>query len=410
MSDDVAAEWVALDELTPWAGNPRRNDIAAAKVAVSIKRFGFGSPILARRNGEIIAGHTRLKAAEMLGLKRVPVRYLDISEKEARLLALADNKLGEVAAWNAPMLAEILSDYGLEDAEFAGWDSMDLGKLADEVIDFGPLESTEVEEDEVPEPPADPVTKLGDVWTLGDHTLVCGDSTDPAVLALLVGETRSGLMVTDPPWGVSVVGGTRDARRRCYQRGHKRKRIANDDLTGSQLADFLGEAYSVAAETLRPGASWYVWYAGTETVAHVTAAQKLGGFRHVLVWVKPSFVFGRADYHYRHEPCLYGWTPGAAHVWLGDRKQSSVFEVGRDDDMARLTHPTAKPVALFAVPVANHLKPGEAILDIFAGSGPAFSAAEQSGRRCFGVELDPAYCDVIVERWQNLTGGKATRA
>jgi site-specific DNA-methyltransferase (adenine-specific) len=403
-----AAEWVDISKLSLWVKNPRKNDENVARVVESIKRFGFGAPLVARKeNGEVIAGHTRLKAAIKLKLKQVPVRYLDISEHEAHLLALADNRLNELSPWDVDGLQEVMGEFSLADIDMAGWSSADLTELGVEFLDGEALsEPAEVVEDEIPEPPKVPVTKPGDVWELGRHRLICGDSTLPATLAKLMGDDRAGLMTTDPPYGVEVCGGSHDPRASTYRAG---KTIANDELTGENLERFLRAAFKASLAHLSPGASWYVWYADKETRSFMNAADEIGGFKHVLAWVKPNFVFGRSDYHYRHEPCLYGWVPGAAHSWLGSRNQSTVFEVARDGAVGELKHPTVKPVRLYTIPIENHLGSDGIVLDPFSGSGPAFSAAEQTGRQCFGVELSPAYCDVIVERWENLTGGKAQR-
>lgn len=403
------AIWVETQKLKPWAKNPRKNDHAVDKVCASITRWGFGAPLIARReNGEIIAGHTRLKAALKLKLKMVPVRYLDLSEEQAHQLALADNKLGEEASWDDQALIDILSAWSPQDRDLAGWSDKDMAALERAAGVGG-----DVKEDAAPEPPANPITKLGDIWRLGRHVLICGDSTDPTThlkLRMLNGERAFGLMVTDPPYGVSVTGGTHDPRDPNYRKGPDRKTIENDELTGAALERFLRDAFTGAAAVLTPGASWYVWYAGTESQAFLSAAEVLGGFKHQLVWVKPNFVFGRSDYHYRHEPCLYGWTPGQGHAWLGGRKQSSVFDLPRDDAVGELKHPTVKPVGLYAISIRNHLGTDGTLIDPFSGSGPAFSAAEQLERSCYGIELSPGYCDVIVERWQNLTGGKAHRS
>lgn len=408
--DEPAAEWVELDKLAAWKDNPRVNDHVVDSVVESVRKFGFGAPLLARRaTGEIIAGHTRLKAAHKLGLSRVPVRYLDLSEEQAHLLALADNRLAEKALWSLPGLHALLGKYDESEAAIAGWSGDELAAMAQEVLAQSDSDK-EIAEDEVPELPAVPITKLGDVWQLGRHRLICGDSTDPQTFARLLGDRKVGLMVTDPPYGVSVAGGAHDPRDPNYRKGHERGGLANDELTGERLEQFLRAAYQAVLPALAPGAAWYTWYADRETLAVARAAEVLGGFRHILAWVKPNFVFGRADYHYRHEPCLYGWTPGAAHVWLGDRKQSSVFEVARDGAVAELKHPTVKPVHLYAVPIANHLGAGGCIVDPFAGSGPAVSAAEQTGRTCYAAELSPAFCDVIVERWQALSGSQAQRS
>lgn len=427
---EAAAVWVPMGSLVPWAKNPRKNDHAVGGIVDSLIAFGWGRPLIAREaNSELVAGHTTHKAALQLAErwaaaspdKRkawhpdavvtaergiVPVRFVALSERKAHLLALADNRLAEASEWNDEALEELLREFAPEEVHIAGWSDDDLEKLA---RDVGKVQGADgVDEDEAPEVDfSKAVTKLGDVWELGRHRLICGDSTDPQVLAQLLGDNRVGLLATDPPYGVEVVGGAKDARdTKNYAKGNK---IQNDELTGPKLEAFLRKAFAAGVAYMVAGASWYVWYADKETLAFVKAAEELGGFRHMLAWVKPHFVFGRGDYHYRHEPCLYGWKPGAAHAWLGDHKQSTVFECGRDDAIAQGIHPTVKPVHLYAVPIQNHLGSDGSVLDLFGGSGPVVSAAEQMGRRAFVCELSPNYCDVIVSRWERLTNGKAVR-
>lgn len=394
---EAAAEWVAIDAVTPWDDNPRRNDIAAQKVAESIKRFGFSSPIIARReDGEIIAGHTRLKAAKILGLDKVPVRYLDLDPADAHLLALADNKLGEVAEWDPIKLADVLSDYGLEQAELAGWDSVDLEKLADEVADFGPLESeTPEEEGELPEPPKDPVTKKGDLWILGDHRLVCGDSTSPTSIRMASDAERPRLVHTDPPYGVDYTGGSK-----------KRERLAGDHIGTGIYSAFL----SACVETVDPRAPLYLWHADRASMP-VLAALDAHGYdvRAQIVWNKNQAQFGSmgAQYKPKHEPCFYAFRRGVAPYWYGPNNEVTVWDVprARSNDY----HPTQKPVELAERAIKNSSMGGDRVLDGFGGSGSTLVACESLSRRCAMVELDPAYCDVIVERWENLTGGKAHR-
>lgn len=396
---DAPAEWVDPADLVPWPGNPRRNDGKPVEaVAKSIERFGFGAPIVARKaNREIIAGHTRWKAARHLGLTEVPVRFLDISEREAHLLALADNRQTELTPWDEPALAEALSDFGLEDAELAGWDSEALGALADVVADFGPLEPgpEEADDAEVPEPPADPVTGLGDVWALGEHRLVCGDSTDPGTLRIALEGREASMVFTDPPYGVSYVGKTADALE-----------IENDGEDG--LPDLLRASFAAIVGVTKPGAPWYVCAPpGPLTLEFGNQLLAIGVLRQRLVWVKDAFVLGRSDYHYRHEDIYYGWTPGGPHRAPPDRKQDSVWEIPRPRRNAE--HPTMKPVELVRKALELSSDPGALVVEPFGGSGTTIIACEESGRRCGAIELSPAYCDVIVERWENLTGGKATR-
>lgn len=388
---EEAAIWVDIADLMPWDQNPRINDAAVPGVAASIKRFGFASPIIARKaNGEIIAGHTRLKAAQSLGLSRVPVRYMDLDPADAHLLAIADNKLNEKAEWDNSAVAEILSAFSLDDAELAGFDSDELEKLGSDLLgnDKG------APSDDVPEPPAEPVTKLGDVWILGDHRLVCGDSTDPETVRLAIASNSPRLILTDPPYGVDYVGKTAD-----------KKPVHNDDRAG--LETLLREALGNALGMTEPGCVWYVCSpAGSNVATFMRVLCDMGVFRQMLIWVKQSLVLGHSDYHYRHEPIFYGWTPGAKHREPPDRKQDTVWEFDRPT--RSVEHPTMKPVPLFEKAVLNSTGPGDTIFDPFCGSGTSLLAAEAHGRSCCGVEFSPAYCDVIVKRWEDYTGKKAT--
>ena len=387
---------VAVIDLLPADTNPRRNTDAAGVLAGAVQEVGWGAPVLIQKSsGKLIAGHTRHKAALQLGLERVPALVLDVDDRRAKALQLADNRLGELAAWDWPGLAEDLSAFGLEEVEAFGFDSKYLEDLADKVDGFGPLDITE---DEVPDPPKDPVTKPGDVWVLGEHRVVCGDCTKafPSDAAL-------DIVVTDPPYGVDHVGGTKDPRSPKYRSG---KAVHNDGADQIQEVGIAGlDAVFAAA---RPGACFYIAAPPGPLLAHfITWANGVGVLRQCLVWVKDSFVFGRSEYHYKHEMLLFGWKPGAAHHASKDRSQDSVWEFDRPK--ASPGHPTMKPVGLFARAINNSSKSGDTVGDPFLGSGTTLIAAEQLGRRCVGTEIDPGYCDVIVERWGNLTGKSATR-
>jgi len=398
--EGAAAVWVARSELHAWADNPRKNDGEPVKrVMESIKRFGFASPIIARTNGEVIAGHTRLKAAEALGLDRVPVRYMDLDPAEAHLLALADNKLNEEAEWDAAAVASILSDYSLDDAALAGWDSDDLEKLADEL---GANEPKEIVEDEVPEPPVEPTTKPGDLWILGEHRLLCGDSTKAEDVERLMAGAKADLWLTDPPYGVAYKSHGRRGK------ANQHADIENDSMPLDEMASFWQSAAEAAYRSCTDAASYY-WFAcqgGDQMMMMMMSiARAKWRVRHELIWVKDQMVFGRCDYHYKHEPILYGWKEDGTHQWNADRKQTSVLEYPRPKKSDE--HPTMKPVELVAYLAANNTRKGQAIIDTFLGSGTTLIAAEQLGRRCYGMEISPQYCDVIVKRWETLTGKKA---
>ena len=392
----TAAVFVDVKALTPWAKNPRKNDPAVKAVADSIKRFGFGAPLLARQaNGEIIAGHTRLKAAIKLGLTEVPVRYLDLTESEAHALALADNKVGELAEWDDAVLAEVLK--GMAEAgdniEGLGWSSNDIQKMITE---------PGTEDGEVMEPPAEPITKPGNLWLLGNHRLLCGDSTKAEDVERLMAGAKAELMVTDPPYGVKLDQSWRDKALGDKAMGPgNRNVVANDDK-----ADWT-ETWSLFG-----GDVAYVWHAGKFSDV-VMASLRNAGFEicQQLIWNKSVMVMGRSDYHFKHEPCWYAVRKGRSHGWIGDRKQTTVIDakspnhIMSGSDEEKTNHPTQKPVECMAYLMRNH---DGSVYDPFLGSGTTLIAAEQLGRKCYGMELSPAYCDVIINRWETLTGKKAT--
>jgi len=391
----AAAEWVDPSTLKLWAKNPRRNDgEPVVAVAESIKRFGFAAPIVARTaTREIIAGHTRWKAAQQLKLDRVPVRFLDISEREAHLLALADNRLGELAEWDTPELQSILASYDLGDQMLAGWDEKDLRELERQVRG-----DEELPDDVAPEPPARPVTKPGDLWLLGKHRLVCGDATEAKDVALAKAKLSPFLMVTDPPYGVEY---DPEWRKRVGLNNSKRMgKVEND-----HRADWGG------AWKLFPGDVVYTWCDPLH--CNVAAAElDTNGFerRALIAWNKPSLVISRGHYHWKFEALWYAVRAGKTARWSGDRKQSTVWDIARRDGQDETIHSTQKPIECMARPIRNHGTTGDAVYDPFCGSGTTLMAAEHLGRVCVALEIDPGYCDVIVERWQKLTGGKAVRS
>jgi site-specific DNA-methyltransferase (adenine-specific) len=409
---ESAAEWVPLEDVRPWKDNPRKNEgEPVRKVKESIQRFGFGAPILARRaNGEIIAGHTRWKAAKELGLERVPVRYLDLDPADAHLLALADNRLSEEAQWDDELLGGILADLRAQGAELAlsGFDDKELVKLLAHPMDV------EEDEDAVAEPPAEPRSKLGEVYELGSHRLMCGDASLVDHWESLMGGVKADLIWTDPPYGVSYVGGrSRDPRNRKHV--ENAMTVANDAMTVEQLTAFLRDTLGLASTYVKPGGVWYVAAPpGPPSLAFGQVLTELEVWRQTLVWVKSAFVFGRSDYHYRHEYIFYGWSPGAAHHALESRTQDTIWEFDRNAHSHRtgqVEHPTMKPIGLVERALANSSNPGELVMDCFAGSGTTLIAADKLQRRACLMELDPGYCDVIRDRWakweEKLAGSKA---
>lgn len=393
MKDQTAnqqIEQVKIDKLVPYARNSRTHDDAqVAQIAASIREFGFTNPVLIADDDTIIAGHGRVMAARKLGLKEVPcLRLSHLTETQRRAYVIADNQLALNSGWNEEMLGLELAD--LRELDF---DLCLIGFDADSIEDFLNPEEKEVTEDEVPEPPADPITKPGDLWLLGDHRLLCGDSTKAEDVERLMANDRADLLLTDPPYNVDYEGGT----------GLK---IQNDSMPDKQFRQFLNDAFRCAFDACKPGASFYIWHADSEGYnfrgAVADCQQKV---RQCLIWAKSSLVMGRQDYQWQHEPCLYGWKDGASHGWYSDRKQTTLLHFDKPSKNGE--HPTMKPVALFAYLMGNSTAPQGIAYDPFLGSGTTLIAAEQLGRTCYGMELSPAYCDVIVKRWEMLTGKKA---
>jgi DNA modification methylase len=384
---DAAAVWVPIAELHPWIGNPRKNSDAIKAVADSIRKFGFGAPLVVRQaNRQLIAGHTRLLAARRIGLTHVPVRYLDLSEHDAQLLALADNKLGELAEWDDGMLARILSELKGADADLAatGFDAAEIDRL---LADLGAERAAEVEEDPVPEVPQTPDSAPGTIYELGPHRLLCGDSTRVEDIRRLVAGDRISLLWTDAPYNVAYEGAAGS--------------IMNDDMSPERFLTFLTDAFRACDAVMPAGAGFYLAHADTEGLAFRSAVAAVGWkLASCLIWRKDSLVLGRGDYHWIHEPILYGWKPGASHHAVEDRTQTTVWDVDRPKRNDQ--HPTMKPVSLIARALRNSTGAGEIVLDAFGGSGSTLIAAARTGRRARLVELDPKYCDVIRQRWSRF--------
>jgi len=387
----AAAVFIDPTVLVPWDQNPRINDAVVDGLAKSIEEFGFGAPIVARlANSMIIAGHTRWKAATKLGLKEVPVRFLDISESQAKALALADNRLGEEAEWDDIALRNVLLEIQPDiDVGILGFDETQLAGL------LIPEQISSADADEIPEH-VEPRTKKGDLWVMGKHRLLCGDSTKAADVERVMGGERATLLWTDPPYNVAYVGRTKDALT-----------IQNDSMSDGDFRAFLVAAFTAADAVMAPGAAFYVAYPDREGFNFHGAARDVSWkLSSVVVWAKDSMVLGRSDYHGKHEPILYGWKAGAAHHAVEDRTQTSLWEIPRPKRSEE--HPTMKPVALVARAVQNSTDKGAIVLDVFGGSGTTLVACEETGRCARLVELDPHYCDVIVARWEKFTGKKAT--
>lgn len=412
-----------ISKIKPYWRNPRKNDASVPGVTESIHTFKFRAPILVDRNLVIISGHTRYKAAKRLKLKTVRVIIEDdMDPDQVEAYRIADNSAGSKSDWDREILRSICKDlapkYNMADF------GLDMDILVDttEVLD-------DIEEDEPPAPPKTAVTKPGEIIRLGDHVLLCGDatkSTDVAKLMDAMGGGGADMVLTDPPYNVAIVGETKE-----------HLTIENDDMDDDIFRQFLTDAVTNMADHLKDGGSFYIWHASMKGPIFWEAITEAGlSIRQVLQWVKNIFVLGRQDYQWRHEPCYYGWKEGAPHYFIADRTRTTVAEepmdpdtmserelrgalkkllaepadVIREDKPARSAdHPTMKPVALMARLVFNSTHAGDTVMDLFGGSGSTLVACEQIGRRCAMMELDPVYCDVIIKRWENLTGRTAER-
>ncbi len=386
----------AVESLIPYARNSRtHSDEQISQIAASIREFGFTNPVLVDEVGGIIAGHGRVMAARKLSMLEVPVLVLaGLSETKKRAYVIADNKIALNAGWDEEMLRvelEALSDADF-DLDILGFSDDELGLYLDDG-------TTEVEgltdDDQVPESPVNPVSKFGDVWLLGDHRLMCGDSTSMDYVATLMDGNEADLLLTDPPYNVAYEGKTSEALT-----------IKNDSMDNDSFRQLLRDVYASADSVMRPGAAFYIWHADSEGFNFRGAAADVGWkIRQCLIWNKNALVLGRQDYHWKHEPCLYGWKDGASHYWGSDRSQTTVLDFNKPSRNGE--HPTMKPVELFQYQIENSSKKGDVVLDLFGGSGTTAIACEKSHRHARLMELDPKYCDVIIKRWQDFTGKKA---
>ena len=362
-------------------------------IKASLARFGQQKPIVVNSKGIIVAGNGTMMAAKMLNWSSVEIVRTDLEGAEAIAYAIADNRTAELAGWDEAALAQQLAALQIDDEELAN-----IAGFTDAEIEAMILDGKEIEEDEVPEPPADPITKTGDLWLLGNHRVLCGDSTKAEDVARLMNGAKAALISTDPPYGVAYGVETGQS--------NKFDAIANDENDGPRLQAFLESIFKTAIPHMNKNAAWYLWHAQLTQGFFAAAAAAAAVLIHrQIIWVKPSLVLGHGDYHWRHELCFYGWVKNNRAPWYSDRKQTTVWEIGRENDHI---HPTQKPVELFARPMEFNTKVGEVCYEPFAGSGTQFIAAEQLNRKCYGMEISPAYCDVIVKRWETLTGKTAT--
>ena len=397
MQTSTAIKKISVSDLIPYANNSRtHSDEQVLQIASSIKEFGFINPVIVDGENGIIAGHGRVMAAKKLGLTDVPcVDASHLSEAQKKAYIIADNKLALNAGWDDDILRielDMLTELDF-DLSLTGFSDEELQAIC-QVEELAP----EYEDDadgEIIEPPPEPKTKEGDVWILGKHRLMCGDSTSIDAVEKLMDGDKADLWITDPPYNVAYEGKTAEAMT-----------IKNDSMPDADFRQFLSDCYSAADANMKMGASFYIWYADRETYNFQGAARDVEWkVRQTLVWVKNSLVMSQQDYHWKHEPCLYGWKEGAAHSWYSDRKQTTTLDFNRPT--ASKLHPTMKPIELFQYQIENSTKQGQNVLDSFGGSGTTMVACEKTNRKAYLMELDPKYCDVIINRWQTLTGKEA---
>lgn len=394
-------ETMKLADLKPADYNPRVELTPGMdeyeKLKQSILEFGFiDPPIFNKRTGNLVGGHQRVAVAKDLGLcEEIEVSVVDLPIDKEKALNIALNKIS--GQWDDDKLAELLIDLDELSLELIGFDESEIQEIINH-YDIQLDMETEVLEDEYEVIlPDEPKSKVGDIYQLGNHRLMCGDSTDAIQIEKLMNGEKADILITDPPYNVNYEGKTEDALT-----------IQNDNKTSLEFYEFLKSAFDMVASNLSKGASFYVWYASSEVVNFVTALVDSGFLvKQELIWCKNTFVLGRQDYHWQHEPCLYGWKSDGSHKWRGDRKQTTVLEF--DKPLANKDHPTMKPVPLFDYQIKNSSRKGDKVLDIFGGSGTTMIACEQNGRQAYLMELDPRYVDVIVNRWEEFTGKKAIK-
>jgi DNA modification methylase len=422
-----------LTEIRPYPNNPRVNEAAVDAVAASIRQFGFRQPIVVDEDDVIIVGHTRYKAALKLGLERVPVHVaVGLSPAQAKAYRLADNQTATLSGWDDDKLSQELAqlqelDFDVNLTGFAGDELLRL-------LSSGPNEGL-TDPDAIPEPPDEPITQAGDLWLLGKHRLLCGDSSKAEDVDRLLDGTAIHLINTDPPYNVRVeprsnnaiaLGLSSFAGAKHHQAMDvarhpekaqpttkklrvKDRPLANDFVSEEEFDRLLLAWFHNLARALQPGRAFYVW-GGYANIANYPPVLKATGlyFSQTIIWVKEHPVLTRKDFMGNHEWCFYGWREGAAHQFFGPNNATDVWPIKKVNPQSMI-HLTEKPVELAARAMEYSSKPGENVLDLFGGSGSTLIAAEQSGRRAFLMELDPLYCDVIVRRFENFTGQKAQR-
>ena len=388
---------IEIDKLIPYHNNPRKNQ-AVNKVASSLKEYGFQQPIVTDKDMVLIVGHTRLLAAKKLGLSKVPVLVADLSEAKAKAYRIADNRLNEDSEWDIDLLTLEISDLLEQNYELdlLGFESDELDKfLINE-------EEYLTDEDEVPEPPKEPIAKLGDIYQLGEHRLMCGDSTDIDILDKLMPDENADLVFTDPPYNVDYSG-----------RGKNNLgTIKNDNMKEDEFYEFCRGFFSCLFAKMKPLASIYVCHPDSQSAPKIAFEITFAEYfkkSSTIIWMKQSAGMGWQDYRVQHEPILYGWKEGKGkHYFIPDRSKTTIWKFNRDSQTSYV-HPTQKPVKLIEEALLNSSKGLDIVVDLFGGSGSTLIACEKNNRKARIMELDPKYVDVIIQRWENFTGKKAKK-
>jgi len=395
-SIEMNIQKISIEKLKPAEYNPRKDlkpeDEEYQKIKKSLVEFGYVAPVIVNADMTVIGGHQRLKVLKELGYTEIECNIVDLDKDKEKALNIALNKI--TGEWDNTKLEELLAE--LKEADI----DMDMTGFSFDEVDNMLKDITGSKEDDFDVDQAlneieEPTSKPGDVWILGKHRLMCGNSTQKEDVMRLMNKQEADMLLTDPPYNVDYVGKTSEALK-----------IENDNMNETEFYNFLIDAFRNMFESVKYGGSIYVFHADTEGL-NFRNAFKAVGFKlaQCLVWVKNTFVMGRQDYQWRHEPILYGWKEGAGHYFVDNRKQSTVLEFDKPSRNAE--HPTMKPIDLLVYLIKNSSKENDIILDLFGGSGSTLIAAEQIQRTCYTMELDPKYCDVIIKRWENLTGQKA---
>lgn len=389
MNNNLIIEYVPIGDIKPYERNAKLHpQEQIEQIKNSIQEFGFDDPIAVWKDNIVIEGHGRLIAAQELGYKEIPVIRLDsLTDEQRKAYMLVHNKLTMDTGFDLELL----------NIELGSINDIDMTEFGFEFEMFSDDSSEVVEDDYNEELPEEPKSKLGDIYQLGRHRLMCGDSTNVEQVKVLTNGDLVDMLLTDPPYNVAYEGKTKD-----------KLKIKNDNMEDTAFRQFLCSAFSAANEVMKAGAVYYIWHSDSEGYNFRGACHDIGWqVREVLIWNKNSMVLGRQDYQWKHEPCLYGWKDGASHLWASDRKQTTVIDFNKPNKSD--IHPTMKPVGLFDYQIQNNTKGGDIVLDLFNGSGTTIIACEQNGRKAYCMELDPKYVDAAIDRWEKFTGQKAVK-